>query len=140
DGSGTILSLELGKAWANVTPYYSIAFLAYDGEERGTEGAKAFVDSFLSGETPFGNATLHADIDIDMFGITWPGTAAPILVLDDSQELFGLFDKVRTKMGIPDDMVYRKDMVTLGSSDFQVFFDAKVPTLFFDSDFGRFGL
>jgi hypothetical protein len=141
DGSGTMMSVELGKLWANVTSHYTIAFVAYDGEERGLNGARAFVKAATEGpdgDNPLPwNFTIRGALDIDMFGITWPGTNAPTQILDNSNALHGVFQETRKAMGMPDDMYFCKDMFTLGSSDFQEYFDLGVPTVFFSSDFGK---
>jgi hypothetical protein len=137
DGSGTMLTMHLAKAWRNVPTYYTVAFVAYDGEERGTQGAQAFAEEMLTGNTTFGDVRFHAALDLDMFGITWPGTNAPTQILDNSLALNKVFHAARKEIGMPDSMVYCEDAVTLGSSDFKVFFDLKVPTAFFSSDFGR---
>ncbi len=137
DGSGTMMTVHLAKAWANVTPYYTIAFITYDGEEKGTQGAQEFVRSVTEGDNPLGNITLHGALDIDMFGITWPGTNAPTQILDNSDALHKVFDDTRKSIGMPDSMAYCSDIATLGSSDFAEYFKAKVPTVFFSSDFGK---
>lgn len=138
DGSGTVMVLHLAKAWANVSTHYTIAFVAYDGEERGLQGAQAFAEEVLTGNTTFGDVRFRAALDLDMFGITWPGTNAPTQILDNSAALHQVFQETREAIGMPDDMVYCADTVTLGASDFQVFFDLDVPTVFFSSDFGKF--
>jgi Zn-dependent M28 family amino/carboxypeptidase len=139
DGSGTMMAVHLAKAWSDpaIVPYYTIAFVAYDGEEKGTQGAKAFVESVTEGNNPLGDITLHGALDIDMFGITWPGTNAPTQILDNSKALHKVFDDTRKAIAMPDDMAYCSDLATLGSSDFQEYFNAKVPTVFFSSDFGK---
>jgi len=138
DGSGTIMSVELGKRWANVTTPYTVAFVTYDGEERGLQGAGAFVENVTGGGSIFGNVTIRGALDIDMFGITWPGTNAPVQILDNSNALHKVFKDTQAAIGMPADMYYCGDMVTLGSSDFQVFFDQKIPVVFFSSDFGKY--
>ncbi|MES2153809.1 MAG: M28 family peptidase [bacterium] len=138
DGSGTMMSVELGKRWANVTTPYTVAFVTYDGEERGLEGASAFVDVVASGASPYGNVTIRGALDIDMFGITWPGTNAPVQILDNSNALHKVFKDTQTAIGMPADMYYCGDMLALGSSDFQVFFDQDIPVVFFSSDFGKY--
>ncbi|MCA1811176.1 MAG: M28 family metallopeptidase [Halobacteriales archaeon] len=137
DGSGTVMAVHLARAFANASTYHTVAFVAYDGEERGLEGATAFVAAVQEGSTPFGAVELHAALDIDMFGITWPGTNAPTQILDNSHALHAVFDAARKEIGMPDDMAYCGDIFTPGSSDFSVYFDAKVPTVFLGSDFGR---
>jgi len=138
DGSGTMITVQLAKAFANVTPYYTTVFAAYDGEERGLEGCGAFIEAVQDGSTPLGNVTFRGALDMDMFGITYPGTQAPIEVLHNSQALYNVFDAERKNLTVPDDMVYQKDLVTLGSSDFALYFQQDVPTIFFSSDFGQF--
>lgn len=138
DGSGTMMVMHLAKAWANISTYPTVAFVTYDGEERGLEGALAFAEELLSGNTTFGGVRLRAVLDLDMFGITWPGTNAPTQILDNSNALHKVFDDTRKAIGMPDDMVYCEDVATLGSSDFQVYFDRDIPTVFLSSDFGRF--
>jgi len=138
DGSGTILTVHLAKAFANVSTFDSVAFVLYDGEERGLEGASAFAEALVDGTTPFGNVTVRAVLDLDMWGIMWPGTNAPTLALDNSEPMFALFDAARKEIGMPDDMVYRRDALSLGSSDYAVFMDQGIPTLFLTSDFGQF--
>lgn len=139
DGSGTIFSVELGKLWANVPNHYTIAFVAYDGEERGLQGAGYFVENVtetgMVGPYP---ATIRGALDIDMFGITWPGTSAPTQILDNSAALHKVFQDKRKELGMPDDMYFCGDQVTLGSSDFQAYFDHDIPVVFFSSDFGKY--
>lgn len=138
DGSGTMMSIHLGKTWANVSSYYTVAFVTYDGEERGLEGASAFVNAATDGSLGFANFTIHGALDIDMFGITWPGTPAPTQILDNSNALHKVFQDTRKAMGMPDNMVYCQDAAALGSSDFQAYFDHKIPVVFFSSDFGKY--
>jgi Zn-dependent M28 family amino/carboxypeptidase len=137
DGSGTLHTVHLAKAFANVSTYYTVAFVGYDGEERGLQGATAFVNEVLSGNTTFGEVEIHAALDIDMFGITWPGTNAPTQILDNSAALHKAFDDARKEIGMPDSMAYCADVFEPGSSDFKAYFDKKIPVAFFSSDFGR---
>ena len=152
DGSGTMLTVHLAKAFANVSTYYTIAFVAYDGEERGTQGAAAFVDAFVTGgeegdnfTTPYGHIKVVGDIDIDMVGINWPGTMAPINVMSNSETAFTVVDDKRKDMGWPDDQWIRKEGLKLGSSDYARFWEVgderggPIPTIFFISDFEEVG-
>jgi Zn-dependent M28 family amino/carboxypeptidase len=139
DGSGTIFTVELGKLWADLPSYYTIAFVAYDGEERGLQGAGYFVENATeTGMVGPYNVTIRGALDIDMFGITWPGTNAPTQILDNSNALHKVFQDTRKAMGMPDDMYFCGDQVTLGSSDFQAYFDHDIPVVFFSSDFGKY--
>jgi len=152
DGSGTMLTVHLAKAFANVSTYYTIAFVAYDGEERGTQGAAAFVDALVTGgeegnnfTTPYGQVKVVGDIDIDMVGINWPGTLAPINVMTNSESAFTVANGKRKEMGWPDDQWIRKEGLKLGSSDYARFWEVTeehggpIPTIFFISDFEEVG-
>ena len=152
DGSGTMMTVHLAKAFANVTPYYTMAFVAYDGEERGTQGAAAFVDAFATGgeegnnfTTPYGQVKIHGAVDLDMVGINWPGTMAPMNVLTNSEVAYASADNARNEMGWPDGQWKRKDGLQLGSSDYARFWEVTeeqggpIPTIFFISDFEELG-
>jgi hypothetical protein len=152
DGSGTMMSVHLGKAFANVTPYYTMAFVGYDGEERGTQGARAFVNAFVTGgedgdnfTTPYGQIKVHGAVDLDMVGLNWPGVQAPINVIDNSEAAYAAADNARNAMGWPDDQWKRKDGLQLGSSDYARFWEVTaeqggpIPTIFFISDFEELG-
>jgi hypothetical protein len=157
DGSGTMLTVHLAKAFANVSTYYTIAFVAYDGEERGTQGAAAFVDALVTGgeegnnfTTPYGHIKVVGDIDIDMVGINWPGTMAPINIMTNSESAFTVVNDKRKDMGWPDDQWIRKEGLKLGSSDYARFWEVgkkgsnsegmdPIPTIFFISDFEEVG-
>lgn len=145
DGSGTMMTMHLAKAYANVSSYYTIAFVAYDGEERGIQGAKAIVNAVqegnftLKGVTP----TIVGDLDLDMIGINWPGTMAPINLLDNTKQGADLVKAKAKAMGFPDDQIVEKASLKLGSSDYSAFWRIKtpapVPTIFFISDFEEIG-
>lgn len=152
DGSGVMMSIHLGKAFANVTPYYTMAFVAYDGEERGTQGAAAFVNAFVTGgeegdnfTTPYGQIRIRGAVDLDMIGINWPGTMAPINVIDNSEAAYNAANNARNEMGWPDEQWKRKDGLQLGSSDYARFWEVTeehngpIPTIFFISDFEEVG-
>jgi hypothetical protein len=145
DGSGTMLTMHLAKAFATVTPYYTIAFVAYDGEERGIQGAKAIVNAIqernftFMGVTP----TIVGDLDLDMIGINFPGTMAPINLLDNTKQGAALVKAKAKAMGFPDDQLVEKQTLKLGSSDYSAFWGIKdpqpVPTIFFIADFEEIG-
>jgi len=146
DGSGTFITMHLAKAFANVTPYYTMAFVAYDGEERGLRGATAFVQDGLVGNVTGFPITFVGTIDLDMIGINWPGTNAPVTYLVNSENLNAVADAKRLEMGWPDEQWKRKPslaeagLVELGSSDFAAFMAEDIPTIFFISDFIELGI
>lgn len=155
DGSGTMMTVHLAKAFADVEPYYTMAFVAYDGEERGTQGAAAFVQDFAIGNedglfpTPYGQIKVVGAIDLDMVGINWPGTMAPMNVLTNSEHAYAVADGKRIEMGWPDEQWIRKEGLKLGSSDYARFWEVggatgegidPIPTIFFISDFEEIGL
>lgn len=153
DGSGIMMTLHLAKAFAALDPYYTMAFVAYDGEERGTQGAGAFVSAFITGgedgvnfTTPYGQIKARGVVDLDMVGINWPGTMAPMNILANSEAAYGVADDARVEMGWPDEQWIRKDGLKLGSSDYARFWsvtnetNGPIPTIFFISDFEEVGL
>lgn len=152
NGSGVMMSVHLGKAFAAIEPYYTMAFVAYDGEERGTQGAAAFVNAFVTGgeegdnfTTPYGAIRVRGAVDLDMIGLNWPGVLAPINVIDNSEAAYAAADNKRNEMGWPDDQWKRKDGLQLGSSDYARFWEVTeehngpIPTIFFISDFEELG-
>jgi Zn-dependent M28 family amino/carboxypeptidase len=144
DGSGTFLTVHLAKAFANVTPYYTIAFTAYDGEERGIQGAKAIVEAIQEGNLTVDGVTptIVGDLDLDMLGINWPGTNAPVNLLTNSEKAAAVVMAAAQSIGFPDGQVIRKDGLKAGSSDYSAFWkvkDSPIPTVFFISDFEELG-
>jgi hypothetical protein len=151
DGSGTMMTIHLAEAFSNITPYYTMAFVAYDGEERGTQGAAAFVDGFVTGGedqnfTKYGRIKVVGTVDLDMVGINWPGTMAPMNVLTNSEALYQVADDRRVAVEWPDDQWIRKEGLRLGSSDYARFWEVTeeeggpIPTIFFISDFEEVGI
>lgn len=152
DGSGTMMTIHLAKAFAEIQPYYTMVFVAYDGEERGTQGAAAFVQDFATGNedglfpTAYGQIKIVGDVDLDMVGINWPGTMAPMNILTNSEQAYNIADAKRMQMGWPDEQWIRKDGLQLGSSDYARFWEVTeeeggpIPTIFFISDFEEIGL
>ena len=147
DGSGTMIAVHLAKAFSNITPYYTMAFVLYDGEERGLQGAQAFVDQVvLADESPYGDIEVVGTVDLDMIGINWPGTMAPVTVLANSEALAKTADDKRLEMEWPDDQWHRKPnlneagLVALGTSDYGAYMKEGIPTIFFISDFIELGV
>ena len=139
DGSGTMMAVHLGKAFASVSTYYTVAFVGYDGEERGIEGASAFVEEILSGESPYGSVYIVAALDLDMFGINWPGTNAPVNMITNDAALGDAIQAWRKGYGWPDSQFIQKDGLALGSSDYAAFMGEDIPTVFFISNFEELG-
>jgi hypothetical protein len=144
DGSGTFLTVHLAKAFANVSTYYTIAFTAYDGEELGIQGAKAIVEAVQEGNLTVDGVTptIVGDLDLDMLGINWPGTMAPVNLLTNSEAAAKVVMDAAGKIGFPSGQVVRKDGLKAGSSDYAAFWsvkDSPIPTVFFISDFEELG-
>ncbi|HUR26097.1 MAG TPA: M28 family peptidase [Candidatus Thermoplasmatota archaeon] len=146
DGSGTMITVHLAKAFSNVTPYYTMAFIAYDGEERGLQGAQAFVDQVVTAdESPYGDIDIVGTVDLDMIGINWPGTQAPVTLLSNSEAIAKAADDKRVSMEWPDGQWHRKPnlneagLLALGTSDYGAYMKEGIPTIFFISDFIELG-
>jgi hypothetical protein len=137
DGSGTMLTMHLAKAYAKVPTRYTIAFVAFDGEERGLQGSRNLTETIVDGRTPYANLTVRAMLDLDMFGLNWPGTDAPIYFDDNSPELKATVQGVVAKLHMPADQILYQG-ISLGRSDYDSFFRIQVPTGFFISDFERY--
>ncbi|MFA5942916.1 MAG: M20/M25/M40 family metallo-hydrolase [Candidatus Thermoplasmatota archaeon] len=137
DGSGTLLTLHLAKAFAQVNTTYTIAFVAFDGEERGLQGSGNFSEAFGTGQTPFGNLTFHAMLDLDMFGLNWPGVDAPIYFDSNAPEVDANVQAVAAGLEIPEGEI-KYQGISLGRSDYAHFFQLEVPTGFFISDFEEY--
>jgi Zn-dependent M28 family amino/carboxypeptidase len=140
DGSGTMMVVHLAKEFANLPqPKHTIAFVGFDGEERGLQGSGAFAEHVVSGDSPYGNVRFRGMLDLDMFGLNWPGVDAPIYMDDNSPELQAYVEGLRMELGIPDNMI-RYQGLTLGRSDYDHFFKLGVPTAFFISSFEEWQL
>ncbi len=141
DGSGTMITFHLAKIFANITPHYTMAFVGLDGEERGLQGATAFVQDFHeSPDNPYGNTQVVAAVNLDMIGLNWPGVMAPVNVLSNSNKAIEVADTKRKAMNWPDEQWLVKDGLSLGSSDYAKFGQQGIPTIFFISDFEEMGV
>jgi hypothetical protein len=137
DASGMMLVMHLAKAFARVSTPYTIAFVAFDGEERGLSGSYALADALTDAATPYGAPDMRAMLDLDMFGLNFPGVDAPIYFDDNSQDLNAVVRAKAAALGIPDDqMVYHG--IVLGRSDYDWFMSNGIPTAFFISNFERY--
>lgn len=154
DGSGTLMTMHLASAFAEEVAAtgplpYTIAFVAFDGEERGLQGSGAFAYNLfaqenggaeeLAQETPWGNVTVHAMLDLDMFGLNHPAVDAPVYFDNNSPDLVEYVKAHAEQIGFPADQI-RYQGITLGRSDYAHFMDAQVPTGFFISDFEEWEL
>ncbi|MGB0651932.1 MAG: M28 family metallopeptidase [Thermoplasmatota archaeon] len=142
DASGILLILHLAAAFADMELPFSVAFVAFDGEERGLQGSGAFSEALIDGTTPFGPlepTAIRAMLNLDMFGINWPGTDAPVYFDSNSPELEAHVGKVRDAIAMPEEMLEYRG-ISLGRSDYHWFFELGVPTGFFISSFEEWQL
>ncbi|MFO1535578.1 MAG: M28 family metallopeptidase [Thermoplasmatota archaeon] len=139
DGSGTMLTMHLAKAYAKVPTRFSIAFVAFDGEERGLQGSRNFTEALVDNATPYGNVTVRAMLDLDMFGLNWPGVDSPIYFDDNSPELRETVKGLVARLHMPEAAI-RYQGISLGRSDYDSFFRIQAPTGFFISDFEQYQL
>ncbi len=139
DGSGTLMTMHLAQAFADLETYYTIAFVAFDGEERGLEGSSNFTETIVSGTHPYGDVQFRGMVNLDMIGLNWPGVDAPIYMDSNSPELETKVLETMLKIGMPEDQI-KFQGITLGRSDYHWFFELGVPTAFFISDFEEWQL
>lgn len=137
DASGTMLTVHLAKSFAKVNTTYTYVFVAFDGEERGLQGSEAFVEHFAFGNSSFGEVTIHAMLDLDMFGLNWPSVDAPIYFDSNTPELDGAVRDLAADIGMPESEV-KYQGIRLGRSDYAHFFTLGVPTGFFISSFEEY--
>lgn len=136
DGSGTLMTVALAEAYAKVNTTYTMVFVAFDGEELGLEGSRNFTEAFPNGRTPYGEVTIHAMLDLDMFGLNCPGVDAPIYFDSNSPTLDEEVARLVAGLGYPCDIKYQG--ISLGRSDYDNFFALEVPTGFFISSFEEY--
>ncbi len=138
DASGTIMTLHLAKALVDVPLDDTVIFCGFDGEERGLQGSGALADTLTSGATDINgesmNITITGMLDLDMFGMNWPGMDAPIFFDDNSPELQAFVRGYASQIGVPDDMIEFHG-IQAGRSDYAHYFALGVPTGFYISDF-----
>lgn len=139
DGSGTMMLVHLAEAFSQIDQYYTIAFVAFDGEERGLQGSGAFFEALIDGDHPYGAVSSRAMLNLDMFGLNWPAIDAPIYFDENSPELQAFVEEHRQELGLPDDMIEYTG-ITLGRSDYAHWMSAGVPTGFFISNFEKWQL
>lgn len=139
DGSGTTMTVNLAEAFATVPTHYSIAFVAFDGEERGLQGSGAFAQAILDQTTPYGAVEVMGMLNLDMIGLNWPGVEAPIYFDSNSEALEAAVAAKAEALGMPEDSI-KYQGISLGRSDYAHFFAMGVPTGFFISDFEEWEL
>ena len=137
DGSGTLMTVHLAKAYANLRTNYTMVFVGFDGEELGLDGSGNFSETLLAGDLPYGDVTVHAMLDLDMFGLNCPGVDAPIYFDSNAPELDDAVRALVEGIGMPADQV-KYQGISLGRSDYAHFFDMAVPTGFFISSFEEY--
>lgn len=135
DGSGTAMVFELAKAFADTTTVRTLLFCEFDQEERGLIGSQHFLAALNDTDAPL-HGVVDGMVDLDMIGITWPHPAH-LIVWENSLELKGKVANLTAEVGFPADHVeFRKPLG--GSSDGAAFIDAKVPTVYFWSDWDQY--
>ncbi len=139
DGSGTLMTVHLAQAFANLSTQYTIAFVGFDGEERGLQGSGAFAETLFTGETPWGPVKVRGMLNLDMIGLNWPGVDAPIYFDSNSPEMEARVAELGEELGFPEGMI-KYQGITLGRSDYAHFMDQDAPTGFFISDFEEWEL
>lgn len=137
DGSGTMMTVHLAKAFADLNTTYTMVFVAFDGEELGLQGSGAFAETFPQGLSPYGNVTIHAMLDLDMFGLNWPSVDAPIYFDSNAPQLDDAVRALAEDMAMPPGEV-KYQGISLGRSDYAHFFALNVPTGFFISSFEEY--
>jgi hypothetical protein len=138
DGSGTAITMYMAKLFAHLNATYTVAYVAFDGEERGLQGSHALAGDIADHATPFGNFSLRAVIDMDMVGLNWPGVSTPVEFSHNDPSLQAVVEAARKELGVPDDMIVYGDASRGGGSDFASF-TSDAPTGFFSSDMGQEG-
>lgn len=139
NGSGTALLMDLAKRFAGATTNRTIAFVLFDGEERGLQGSRAWIETMLTNESPYADAEIHGAMIFDMFGLTWPGVDAPIHAYGTASGIQAAVEKARREIGVPDDMVVYGNVGPYAAGDDGSFEDADLSYLAFDSNFGYVG-
>lgn len=142
DGSGTRLVVDLAKKFARQPTYFSVVYCLFDGEERGLHGSQAFKRALDEENFPYPVDRQRAMLDLDMFGLNWP-IRAPIGMDHNNYHLVAEVEKVRTRLGIPEEMIkYGADDVEvgpvrrqLGTSDYGWWMKTDTAVAFFISDF-----
>ena len=140
NGSGTAIALDLARRFANATTHATLAFVFFDGEERGLQGSRAWLETMADEGTPWGPVDLELALVLDMFGLTWPGVDAPMHVYGTAPPVERAVERARVAIGVPDDMVVYGNIGPYAGGDDLSFVDADVPVAAFDSDFAYVGL
>lgn len=139
DGSGTIMTTNLAKAFATIgKTNRTIAFVQFDQEEKGLVGSRYFVKSVTDGSFEAPNVVVDGMIDLDMIGITWPHPAH-MIVWENSEALKAKTIALANATGMPEkNLEFREP--SGGSSDGAAFIAADIPTAYFWSDWDDYVL
>lgn len=70
DTSGTVMTIELAEALAELKTQHSYFFGLWAAEEEGIHGSSHFVNNF---QDNYPGASIKAYVNLDMVGIGWPG-------------------------------------------------------------------
>ncbi|MDX1611934.1 MAG: M28 family peptidase, partial [Candidatus Thermoplasmatota archaeon] len=111
DGSGTMLTMNLARALADQEFERTIAYVMFDGEERGLKGSRYFSDSVtqffdeVDAEPLQYQPNITAMINLDMFGINHPAEP-PIFFDDNSPEVRDYVLQRAGEIGIPEDKLH----------------------------------
>ena len=144
DTSGTVHTLLLAKALADIETKNTYFFGLWSAEEEGIWGSGEFVNNF---EDNYPGATIRSYVNLDMVGINYPGTNS------DTGEYYPLHGYVGGKrdggveaapgleaivndtahdfLGYPNSTGLQLGYSSFGSSDHVPFQRAGVPTVFF---------
>ena len=130
NASGTAALFALGKYFSSHRPANSLMFVAFDGEESGLRGARAFVAA-----PPVPAESLTIDLNMDMIGRDWNDLL--YVVGTTSQPFLKPFIK-RIAAKAPVILVMGHDDPSQkgiedwsSQSDHKAFCDAKIPCLYF---------
>lgn len=135
DGSGTAMVVNLAEAFATVPTDRTLLFVAFDQEEQGLVGSRAFVEAVDAGRLPFTGA-VEAMLDLDMVGITWPHPAH-LVVWENSPALEARIAQLAADAKMPaDHLEFRTPKG--GSSDGATFIAAGIPTAYLWSDWDAY--
>ena len=137
NASGTAALFALAKYFSAHRPQHSLIFVAFDGEESGLRGARAFVAA-----PPVDIAAIAIDLNMDMIGRD-PNNLLYVVGTYTQPFLKPFIGHVQAKAPVilvmgHDDPTQKGIEDWTSQSDHKAFCDAKVPCLYFGvEDFGQ---
>jgi len=137
NASGTAALFALAKHFSANRPANSLLFVAFDAEESGLRGARAFV-----AKPPVDPASMILNLNLDMIGRD-PDDKLFVVGTHAQPYLKPMIERVAAgasiKLLMGHDDPAQKDVENwMGSSDHAAFFQAKIPALYFGvEDFGN---